>query len=65
MFHADRRTDVTKLTDAFRNFSNAPLNAQTFKGKRIKGSADLHNFLFNCDCVFSVCVSKRFQSSAL
>jgi len=23
-FHADRRTDVTKLNVAFRNFSNAP-----------------------------------------
>jgi len=23
-FHADRRTDMTKPTDAFRNFANAP-----------------------------------------
>ena len=23
-FHADRRTDVTKLTATFRNFANAP-----------------------------------------
>jgi len=26
MFYADRRTDVTKLTVAFRNFVNAPKN---------------------------------------
>jgi len=24
LFHTDRRTDMTKLTVAFRNFSNAP-----------------------------------------
>jgi len=24
LFHADRRTDVTKLIDAFRNFAKAP-----------------------------------------
>jgi len=24
LFHADRRTDMTKLIVAFRNFSNAP-----------------------------------------
>ena len=24
LFHADRRTDITKLTVAFRNFANAP-----------------------------------------
>jgi hypothetical protein len=27
LFHADGRTDMTKLTVAFRNFSNAPKNA--------------------------------------
>jgi hypothetical protein len=26
LFHADRRTDMTKLTVAFRNFANAPKN---------------------------------------
>jgi len=26
LFHADGRTDMTKLTAAFRNFSNAPKN---------------------------------------
>jgi hypothetical protein len=26
LFHADRRTDMTKLTIAFRNFANAPQN---------------------------------------
>jgi len=26
LFHADRRTDVTKLIVAFRNFVNAPKN---------------------------------------
>jgi len=26
LFHADRSTDMTKLTGAFRNFSNAPRN---------------------------------------
>jgi hypothetical protein len=24
LFHVDGRTDVTKLTEAFRNFANAP-----------------------------------------
>ena len=24
LFHADRRTDITKITVAFRNFANAP-----------------------------------------
>jgi hypothetical protein len=24
MFHVDGQTDMTKLTDAFRNFANAP-----------------------------------------
>jgi len=27
LFHADRRTDMTKLIVAFRNFANAPKNA--------------------------------------
>ena len=27
MFHADRRTDITKLIVAFRNFAKAPKNA--------------------------------------
>jgi len=26
LFHADRRTDMTKLTVAFRNFANVPNN---------------------------------------
>jgi hypothetical protein len=26
LFHADRRTDMTKLVVAFRNFANAPKN---------------------------------------
>jgi hypothetical protein len=26
MFHADRRTEMVKLTVAFRNFANAPKN---------------------------------------
>jgi len=26
LFHADRRTDMTKLIFAFRNFTNAPKN---------------------------------------
>jgi len=30
MFHADRQTDMTKLTVAFRNFANAPKNDATF-----------------------------------
>jgi len=28
LFHADRRTDMTKLIVAFRNFANAPKNGQ-------------------------------------
>jgi hypothetical protein len=28
LFRADRRTDMTKLTVAFRNFANAPQNTQ-------------------------------------
>ena len=27
LFHADRRTDVTKLTVAFRHFANGPKNS--------------------------------------
>jgi len=26
LYHADRQTDITKLTDAFRNFANVPTN---------------------------------------
>ena len=29
LFHADRWTDMTKLTFAFRNFANAPKNEET------------------------------------
>jgi len=29
MFHADRQTDMTELTVAFRNFTNAPKNDPT------------------------------------
>jgi hypothetical protein len=28
LFHADRRTDMTKLIVAFRNFANAPKNVE-------------------------------------
>jgi hypothetical protein len=31
LFHADRRTDMTKLITAFRNFSNAPKKSSHFK----------------------------------
>jgi hypothetical protein len=30
LFHADRRTDMTKLIVAFRNFANAPKNSDYF-----------------------------------
>jgi hypothetical protein len=30
LFHADGRTDMTKLTVAFRNFANAPLKKCLF-----------------------------------
>jgi len=30
LFHADERTDITKLTVAFRNFANAPKNWHTY-----------------------------------
>ena len=42
LFHADRQTDMTKLIDAFRNFANAPKNAQTFKRERVKDSEYQH-----------------------
>ena len=29
LFHADRRTDMTKLTVAFRNFANVPNNKKS------------------------------------
>jgi hypothetical protein len=29
LFYADRQTDITKLTVAFRNFANAPNNYST------------------------------------
>jgi hypothetical protein len=29
-FHADKRTDVTKLIAAFRNYGNAPKNSQVY-----------------------------------
>ena len=29
LFHADRRTDMTKVIVAFRNFANAPKNENT------------------------------------
>jgi len=29
LFHADGRTDITKLRVAFRNFANAPKNGYT------------------------------------
>jgi len=30
LFHVDGRTDMTKLTVAFRNFANAPKNFQEY-----------------------------------
>ena len=30
LFHADRRTNMTKLIVAFRNFTNAPRNKKTY-----------------------------------
>ena len=30
LFHVDRRTDITKLIAAFRNFSNAPNNSLSY-----------------------------------
>jgi hypothetical protein len=33
LFHAYRRTDMTKLTVAFRNFENAPKNAFAFEDR--------------------------------
>jgi len=32
MFHADRRTDITKLIVASRNFANAPKNHRILGG---------------------------------
>jgi hypothetical protein len=34
MFHADSRTDMTKLILAFRNFVKAPKNYKRFKSKQ-------------------------------
>ena len=34
LFHADRRTDLTKLIVAFRNFARAPRNEQEEDGRR-------------------------------
>jgi len=33
LFHADGRTDMTKLIVAFRNFANAPKNALVYEDK--------------------------------
>jgi hypothetical protein len=41
LFHADRRTDVTKLTVAFRNFANAPKNACNRPSRNNNGSDGL------------------------
>jgi Zn/Cd-binding protein ZinT len=30
LFHADRRTDITKVIVAFRNFANVPKKAERF-----------------------------------
>ena len=40
LFHADGRTDMTKLTDTFRNFANAP------KNEKIKNTCDLKTWAF-------------------
>ena len=34
LFHADRRTDITKLKVAFRNFKNAPKNQPNGPAKK-------------------------------
>jgi hypothetical protein len=36
LFHADRRTDMTKLTVAIRNFANKPKNEAIFFRQRIR-----------------------------
>jgi len=50
LFHADRRTDVTKLRADFRNFINAPKNMtkslkKTSDGKYVSVNPSFHPFI--------------------
>jgi len=49
MFHADRWKDITKLTVAFRNFSNAP-KKKTLAVNLISLSTDNFVFEYRVDC---------------
>jgi hypothetical protein len=44
LFHADGRTDMTKLIAAFRNFTNAPKSARLVK-KWLKASMEVDLFV--------------------
>jgi len=45
LFHADGRTDMTKLIAPFRNFVNAPKNEQQSKSQRTSHSESIIYFL--------------------
>jgi len=40
LFHADRRTDMTNVIVAFRNFANLPKNAELFHTHEIHSNRD-------------------------
>ena len=45
LFHADGRTDMTKLIAPFRNFANAPKNEQQSRSQRASHSESIIYFL--------------------
>jgi hypothetical protein len=43
LFHADRRTDITKLIVAFRNFAHTPKNVMTLSLRYTMSGASRYN----------------------
>jgi hypothetical protein len=44
LFHADRRTDITKLVVAFRNFANAPKQLTELLGLQCRQYSDFNGY---------------------
>jgi len=54
VFHADRRTDMTKLTVAFRNFANEPKRRQL----------EVTKMIFPIFCIKEMCLGKPLKFTA-
>ena len=62
LFHADGRTDVTKLIVAFRSFSNAPENGP-FRVRRDDSSqVRYQDFVWDLFWMWEYCPSENFPT---